>query len=539
MTSIKSKPFRFKKWPFQPGEVVTLAWICSPYRTEGDGKVHQWRMNLVFVNEHGESHVVKAAWRQLPLLKMGQYYKDGSPLEHEFQSVDKEISIARVNKPTLLRARSSFPIIFHAIEDPIIYEERCWVWSGKGKDSTSYIIPVTVLLQSIFCQDSIMSEGILRETFLNDVAAEQENQSIKVVFKSAFKLPRHEADRKNLVRVLARTLLDSSFEESFRSISNFRAVSPNQPLQCELPDLRGRMTARVIADEKRVLVQEILAYSPRRRLKAKTIGYVHPLYPKHRGKKGGSKNRSASKKPKIHVIEGGDAPSAPSKLTNKFPTPPTSSADQWLAVENVGLEEEGWEYFYTTSATGKNESLVNFNATGPNAGAPQGIVVAPSGNPESDEILPLAHVIEDWESERGDGLDDFRKLLASFKQQQPGTEVAFYAGAQTLPGLPKPLKRPYAFASLHLPNRPVIWLIEFAIRPERPLSLLVVQGGGPLEAFMVTLTEILVKGLDPQYWWAKIRLEELAFRLKLRVERLSHKKKSHRDWAKKLADLLS
>lgn len=127
----------------------------------------------------------------------------------------------------------------------------------------------------------------------------------------------------------------------------------------------------------------------------------------------------------------------------------------------------------------------------------------------------------------------------NFKQQHPGTEVTFYAGAQVLPGLLKPLKRPYAFASLHIPHRPVVWLIEFAIRPDRPLSLLVVQGGGPLEKFMGVLCEILAKGLDPQYWWAKTRLEELAHSLKLRVERLSHKKKSHSNWAEKLADLLS
>lgn len=395
-----------------------------------------------------------------------------------------------------------------------------------------------MLLQSLFCQDSILSEGILRENFLSDVEANQENRSIKVIFKSVFKLPRHEVDRKNLIRMLARILLDSSFEDSFKSVSNFRAVSPKQPLQCELPALRPKMTARVITDEKRVLVQEILAYAPQHRLNAKSIGYVHPLYPKHTGKKGGGKKRSASKKPKNYVVEGGDAPSAPSKLTNKFPALPTTSTDQWLAVENVGQEEDGWEYFYTQLATGKNESLVNFNATGPNAGAPQGTVVAP-GTPDPVEALPLVQPMEDWAIERGDGLDDFRQLLLNFKQQHPGTEVTFYAGAQVLPGLLKPLKRPYAFASLHIPHRPVVWLIEFAIRPDRPLSLLVVQGGGPLEKFMGVLCEILAKGLDPQYWWAKTRLEELAHSLKLRVERLSHKKKSHSNWAEKLADLLS
>ena len=222
-------------------------------------------------------------------------------------------------------------------------------------------------------------------------------------------------------------------------------------------------------------------------------------------------------------------------MTNHFPLPPAASTDQWLPVENVGSEEDGWEYYYVQSGSGKNEALVNFNAVGPNAGAPQGTVVAPTASPSSDEPLLVAYPLEDWETERGDGLDDFRKLLSSLKKKHDNTEVKFYLGAKDLPGLVKPLKRPYAFASLQIPNRPVVWLIEFAIRPERPLSLLVVQGGGQIEKFMGVLNEILTVGLDPQYWWAKSKLEEIAHRLTLQIERLSHRK----NWDRNLNDLIS
>ena len=539
MTPKRSKPFRFKQWPFQPDEVVTLAWICSPYRTSGDGKVHQWRMNVVFVNDQGESQTVKTSWRQLPLLKMGQYYCNGSPLENEFESVQAEIAIHQVNKATSLRAITSIPATFRLLSDPQIYHENCWVWSRKGKNSKTYIIPVIVLLQSLFCQDSILSEGILKETFLSTVDIENNNRNIKILFNSKFKLPRHESDRKTLVRTFARILLDSTFEDAFRSVSNFRALHSDQPLKCDLPVLRPKMTARIISDEKCVLVQEILAYAPRKRLDAKTLGYAHPLYPKRTGKKGGAKQRTASKRPKVGLVEGSDAPSAPSKVNNKFPVSSAANTDQWLPVENVGLEEDGWENFYVQSGTGNNQALVNFNATGPNPGAPQGTVVALSGKLHPDESLPLAYPLENWEVERGDGLDDFRKLLSSFKKQVSGTEVTFYIGAQALPGRVKPLRRPYVFASLQIPNRPIVWLIEFAIRPERPLSLLVVQGGGSLEKFMVVQAEILASGLDPQYWWAKSRLEEVAHKFRLSINRLSHKMKTHDDWARKLNDLIS
>ena len=61
------------EWRFKKGEIVTLHWICSPYRDQSG----RWVVYVVFINDKGTMLGSKYPWGTLPYFKIGHLYRDG------------------------------------------------------------------------------------------------------------------------------------------------------------------------------------------------------------------------------------------------------------------------------------------------------------------------------------------------------------------------------------------------------------------------------------------------------------------------------
>ena len=65
---------KFKHWPFDKTEAVSLHWLRSPYHA---GKMKQWQMQAVFRRENGTLHDLAVPWGALPAFRLGSVYRDG------------------------------------------------------------------------------------------------------------------------------------------------------------------------------------------------------------------------------------------------------------------------------------------------------------------------------------------------------------------------------------------------------------------------------------------------------------------------------
>lgn len=244
---------RLKSWPFSAGEVVTLIWLGSPQMT---GAQNQWQIVAFFEARPGEARGITLAWAMLPLLRLGQRYRDGVPISNDFVAPVQSLDLSTAMRPHLRTARSALSPSLYRLYVSENWQELCWVWVLA--DQSTVVVPVLVLLQGLFSGGSALTRGLLDQHYLDKITHETESRTLCLTFDSKFELPIRRAEREAFMTLLARIVSDPSFTVAFRSVALNRAADPLGSLMCELPELGARWVARVFSRGRVHLVQQLL-----------------------------------------------------------------------------------------------------------------------------------------------------------------------------------------------------------------------------------------------------------------------------------------
>lgn len=491
----------------------------------------QWIFVATFIDEEGNRREIELHWRMFPLLQIGQHYRDGSPIPGSFQFPVKQIDLTNSSHINLMTARSAISEGLYRLYTSENLSEYCWVWTAPDENPKSYVIPVLVIMQGLFAKTSEMTNGMTNPIFLDLFSCEATENRIDLKFPENFKLPRNLRERESYIKLLARIKNDTSFLASFKSVSFSMLGNLNKPLKIAIPDLDARLSIRAIENEKTVLALGISYVRPLNRLQKNLIAYHHPHFPQRDLPSQKPRTTRKRKAPKGYLIEGGDVPAGLPTRGNKLPAPDDPLVEtQRFKVKNVGPHDEQKPQGEVRPSEGDHQNVTSFAGTGPQSGAPQA-EVTPGGSQGSPP--PLPQPLADWEQKKNDGLDHFRVLLSAFRDNYPPTTVHFYAGVKQMEEGQRSIQRPYAIAAVKHAGLPTVWLIEFAIRLNRPLSMLVIIGAAEAWSnFYPLLTSIVADGLDPQYWWITEELNLIADIHGIEINRFSHARLD--SWADRL-----
>lgn len=531
MTALR---LRLKSWPFKAGEVVTLIWMTSPQMTGAQG---QWQIVAFFKPRQGEARGVTLSWAMFPLLRLGQRYRDGTAIPNDFAAPVQAVDLSTAAPPQLMTARSVLSPAVYRLYVSENWRELCWVWVLA--DECTVVAPVLVLLQGLFSGGSALTRGLLDQHYLDAIRHEVDGTTLRLTFEAQFGLPIRRAEREALITLLARIVSDPSFNTAFRSVALNRAEKPLGPLECELPELHAGWVARVVSRGRVRVVQELLRAEPLNDLHLEKVAYKHPLYPRREVALPRPKTARAVSMPRSLLIDAKAPASQLPRVRSEVTAPSAALLEtRRLTVENAGTLEaaEAGPVVYARQGGGERE--VSFADTGQNASAPQASV-RPG---HTDDAPPPGglewSVVEHWAAPREDGLNSFRQMLMELQSLHRELEIEFRLGSEQVAGSERLYRRPYAVVALSTPDD-MVWMIEFAPRPTRPISTLVLKGEQETwQDFQSLLREVLVQGLDPQYWWNLTRLEVIAAEANASIERLRHTKHEESQWAKRVFSIL-
>lgn len=207
-----------------------------------------------------------------------------------------------------------------------------------------------------------------------------------------------------------------------------------------------------------------------------------------------------------------------------------------LTVENVGTPEAAEAGAAVYARKGGNEREVSFADTGQNASAPRA-----SARPgRTDDVPPAPEnlnwsMVQDWAAPQEDGLNSFRQMLMELQALHQDVEIEFRLGSEEVAGSGRRFKRPYAVVALATSNNPIMWLIEFAKRPGRPISTLALSGEQETwQEFHHLLRKVLTQGLDQRYWWNVAQLEVVAAEADATIRRVKHGEGDESHWANRV-----
>ena len=529
--------FQIKPWPFEKGEAATLLWLNSP---QMEGEQAQWRFSGLFRSDRGKVEDIEFDWAMLPLLRVGQRYRDAAPMP-KFAAPLASVDLSKANVPELVTARSVLARDVYRLYRANYWQEYCWVWTLPGKEANKVILPVLVLLQGLFARDDVVTTGLLDANFLDGFEYNVDGDTLELRFSASFKLPTLARERQGFLTLLARLLCDRSFETAFRSVALGLLENPSRPLTCSLPDLHAVWRARVLTRGAVRLVQELVRAEPLRALPVKRVTYKHPLFPKRALALPTPRTSRNVLTPTGYTVDTEALASQLPRARNKISAPSDALGERSnLKIENVGKEEEG-EKSTLILLRGGEKRTVSFAGTGrggttPRAGVKAGKTVEESTPPEEPGWLASAA----WAAPQEDGLDEFRVMLVQLKVQSPAVSIQFRMGPKTLEGVNRELSRPYAVVLLSTEGAPPLWLIEFGERKNRSLSTLAVTGRGEdWQAFKEVLAKILEEGLNPSYWWDLKELERVQEGEKIDIRRLPHTNRRAKAWAERVARQLS
>ncbi|WP_412026440.1 hypothetical protein [Deinococcus yunweiensis] len=523
---------RLKSWPFSAGEVVTLIWLGSPQMT---GAQNQWQVVAFFEARSGEARGITLAWAMLPLLRLGQRYRDGVPIPDDFAAPVQGIDLSTATPPQLRTARSVLSPSVYRLYVAENWQELCWVWALA--DQSTVVVPMLVLLQGLFSGGSALTRGLLDQHYLDQITHETESRTLSLTFDAKFELPIRRAEREAFMMLLARIVSDPSFTLAFRSVALNRAADPLGPLVCELPELGARWMVRLFSRGRVHLVQQLLRAEPLSDLHLEKVAYFHPLYPRREVALPRPKTARAVRTPRSLLIESRAPASRSPRVCSEVPSSSAALLEtKRLTVENVGTPEAAEAGAAVYARKGGNEREVSFAETGQNASAPQANVRP--GRADDAQLPPEDlnwSVVEEWAAPQEDGLNSFRQKLMELQALHTDVEVEFRLGPEEATGGARRLKRPYAVVALATPDHPILWLIEFAQRPARPLSTLALRGEQETwQELQPLLHQVLEKGLDQRYWWNVTQLRAVAADAAATIQRLKHAKEDERQWANRV-----
>ena len=137
------------KWPFDKGEIVQLIWIESPFKNNEN----EWILPLLFKSKSRAIVCIETTWSNIPLLRFGNYYVDGTPLDlyQDGSIFDIDLEDASQGKVFDVSLLPSDLVGGVGLEN---------VWVFESKDC-KYVVPCIELVRSFFACNSTLAKAVI------------------------------------------------------------------------------------------------------------------------------------------------------------------------------------------------------------------------------------------------------------------------------------------------------------------------------------------------------------------------------------------
>ena len=153
---------RFKEWPFDPEEVVSLRWFRSPWK---DPVTHDWLATAVFQRQSGEFRDVTCDWSAFPRLRFGVSFQDAK-LVGPIIDLDKlyDVNFGPSLLYKVVKAYDIDEFQKHWIQGKENLEEYAMIMEFDTS-SQRLILPMLVYIQSCLTTFRHLALGILEPNY--------------------------------------------------------------------------------------------------------------------------------------------------------------------------------------------------------------------------------------------------------------------------------------------------------------------------------------------------------------------------------------
>lgn len=277
MATLKLRP-----WPFSSQEVVELCWFGSPF-TDTTGK---WRIQVAFRKTDGSIQMVSYPWGTFPVLRLGQFYRDG---------IFHSATLAKGHPETiqLTDIRQGQVVIgFDLPSSLMFFQKRPELGLQRVMrytvDGTEYFIPVMEWIRCLFVKNRTLAYYLLQPHGI-DLLVDNVTQRNGTLFLDLNRLLPEKLARPNEVLHLAWILTAQGARASWDSVyghffRNAVAKGGNPlyhfrygiPLEFDLPPIGPcELTVRCVRSKNQVLVLEVLGITDLH-VPLRKIVYSHP-----------------------------------------------------------------------------------------------------------------------------------------------------------------------------------------------------------------------------------------------------------------------
>lgn len=145
---------KFRNWPFEEDEVVTLHWVLSPRINRDGEKICE----VYFRTGAGVIKSVTIGWGCFPMLRINQKYANGKHMKEEVIAREITFSTSDIKKIKYRDAVDIIPKDLYPLKNPRIFREKCCVFKYQGY---TYYVPCIELARVILARNSVLANQLI------------------------------------------------------------------------------------------------------------------------------------------------------------------------------------------------------------------------------------------------------------------------------------------------------------------------------------------------------------------------------------------
>ena len=245
------RTFSLDNFPFPDLERVQLLWLQSPKRLE---RTEQVELKASFKAVGGFPKEMDMPWGALPMLRVGQVYQDGRPLDSDVGQVFT-VTVGDV-EVEMRRAREVVSAEHYRLYKQSNYDENCFVFPTVEEEFL--VVSPLELTRACFAHNRILAESLLGSNSVQIFVNRHSTDGAELKLQFHQSLRRHDLTE-TFVRQIARLLYLPSFSNAWESVArNFE--TRGYPWTMELiPHLQPEWRVRGVKRGRTLLALEILS----------------------------------------------------------------------------------------------------------------------------------------------------------------------------------------------------------------------------------------------------------------------------------------
>lgn len=514
---------KIRPWPFNQQQVVSLHWFGNVKQ----GKDQQWYLQAAF-KESKKCQILELPIGAFPLLRLGQFYRDGLPLSTQKAGSYNQVMIEDLGKGKTIKAIDACKKFgYFLYKMPELIHQHVWSFSSNG---ITYYVSHAELIRALYVKYKLLANALLRPNGLDLLINNVHYLNSQTVFiELAHEIPSTIVTNE-FVHYMAWLYLNDEIKKSFCSVqTNTYSYAANQnvsygiPLEMAVPSIQNtRIAYRGIQQQNEVLILELSGID-NITLSVFQIQYSHKSIKRNVYTNAPKKTRISQKN--------GDTEYVLNEKNGK-----RSKEDTHQPV----IEQEPTQFAFRHSVVIKRISKQAQKVNKGNAyisnkgrgGATQQQIVGVDESIFGGTVAPIEfQTLEIADSIANYGLDQFFSMIQYLSQLYPhlsvSVNVVYLPLGRKFSRLPDGRRRVCAVARIVNQGK-VSYIIEVAVPDNRSISTLIIPSVGSLYKDELHIQKLLRNLVYSSGSWSNTFLQTVQH------TKVKHLQETARKWAERL-----